>query len=670
MATDIELTTCILDCPDSCSLAVTVEDGRVARVAASDLNPDTRGFICSKVNRMAERLYHPDRLLYPARRTGRKGAGEFERVSWETALAEIAERLTAVRRQHGGEAILPFHYGGSNGLLTDGLIDRRFFARLGASRLEKTICAAPTTAVATGMYGKIPGVAFEDFPEARLIIVWGANPRASNIHLAPWLKEAKRRGAFIAYVDPRRNVSASDCDLHLPVVPGGDLPLALGMIERWRAGGRLDEEFLAARAIGLEPLLEAASEWPPERAAAESGVPAEAIRELADRYADATPALIRCGWGLERNRNGGQAVAAVLAMPALLGKFGVRGGGYTMSNSGATSFDPAPVLGNGAGAWSTRGINMTRLGRVLNDGELDPPVQALFVYNANPMATVPDQQAVRRGLERDDLFTVVHEQVMTDTALYADYVLPAVTFLEGHDIKKSYGSYVIGGVRPVIEPCGEARTNMELFHGLEEAMGWEVPALDVEQLVRDAAGAVELVGGRRPDAARLLAGRIEHQDFPGRAPVQMVDVQPGTSDGLIHLTPRELGPRPYAFLPPGNGRPLALISPGSSRMITSTFGEFNLPTLELTIHPEDAGRRGLATGDVVRVWNELGEVECLARVSDAVRPGVVSMPKGAWAKSSLNGSTSTALCPDHVNVVADGACFNDARVEVERLRPT
>jgi anaerobic selenocysteine-containing dehydrogenase len=658
-------TTCPMDCPDACALGVEVEDGRVVRIGGRLDHPNTSGFICSKVANFGRRQEHADRLVEPLRRVGGKGEGRFEAISWDAALAEITRHFESIREQFGGEAIVPFHYGGSNGMLTDGLLDGLFFHRLGASRLELTICAVPTTEVARGMYGRMPGVAFEDFPHARFIVIWGANPKASNIHLVPYLREAKRNGAFIASVDPRRNFSAGEADLHLGVRPGTDLPVALAMIQLWRREGSLDEAFLDRHAVDAEPLLTAASDWSTARAAAVAGVEAAQIELLARTYAEAEPALLRCGWGLERNRNGGQAVAAVLAMPTLLGKFGKRGAGYLMSNGSAKRFDKTLILGDLEES-DRRSLNMTQLGRWLN-GETTPPVKALFVYNANPVATVPNQNAVIEGLRRPDLFTVVSEQIMTDTARYADIVLPATTFLEGWDLKAGYGSYVLGGAPPVVEPTGEARTNQRLFADLASSMGFtdEPFSWTEEELLTRAAEATDL-NGKPVSADRLLAGDIGSFDFPGPSPIQFETVHPWTADGKVHLTPAVLGPEPFAFASPEDDFPLALISPASSRLISSTFGETNCPILLLDIHSVDAAARGIQTGDAVTVRNKLGVVECTANVTNRIRPGVVSMPKGAWQKASRNGATSVALCPDHVNVVGGAACFNDARVEVER----
>jgi anaerobic selenocysteine-containing dehydrogenase len=515
------------------------------------------------------------------------------------------------------------------------------------------------------MYGKMAGVAFEDYPYAKFILLWGANPKASNIHLVPFLRQAKRNGAFIAVVDPKQNFSyEQEIDFHLPVVPGADLPLALAMIRLWHEAGRLDLEFLRQHADGLEPLLEQADLWTLERAGASAGVASEKIRTLAELYADAAPAVLRCGWGVERNRNGGQALAAILAMPALLGKFGVRGGGYTLSNSGAAKLDLKKIFGEYN--WSTRVINMTQLGAVL-DGQLQPPIKGLFVYNCNPAVTVPDQNAVLRGLAREDLFTVVFEQVMTDTAKYADVLLPAATFLEHRDVKRSYGSYVVGGVRPAIPARGEARSNVDVFAALGRAMSWtHAPfSWDEKTYVQKITDALTL-HGRPADAATLATG-VHTYDFPGPTPVQFKTAFPQTPDGKIHLTPSGLGKTPYQYRPVHSERfPLALISPATSKLITSTLGEFNLPELWLTMHPADAAPRAIADRDEVRVFNDLGEVVCRVRLSERTRPGVVSMPKGAWRKAARNGRTATALCPADVNDVGGGACFNDARVEVAK----
>lgn len=665
-------TTCTLDCPDACSLEVSVTDGRIEKIDAGPSNQTTDGFICSKVRGFSRRVYHPSRLLQPMRRVGHKGDGaEFEPMDWGQAIRTIAERFEAISREYGSEAILPYHYGGSNGFLSDDFMDELFFSRLGATRMEKTICAAPTGAVSSEMYGKMPGVAFHDFVHAKFILIWGANPKASNIHLVPYLREAKRRGAFVAMVDPMKTLGSELVDLHLPVFPGTDLPLALSMIRIFRDRQLIDERFVAEHTQGSERLLAASEAWTLERAAEQTRLPAESIERLAMAYAEAEPALIRCGWGVERNQNGGQAVAAILSMPALLGKFGVRGGGYTLSNSGAGTVDWNEL---DSVNWTGRSINMTELARLLQDDTLAPPIRSLFVYNCNPVATVPDQNRLIEALGDEELFTVVFDQVMTDTAKFADILLPAPTFLEQHDLRRSYGSYALGGTKPVIESRGESRPNLRVFLDLGRAMGFSDGLFaehhDEASIRKKMLSAIRLVGKPVDDAGteEVDAGRVIHYDFDGDSPVQFRNVLPGLDGSRVQLIPDCLGGSPYeyhALLSPEF--PLALISPSHAKLVNSTLGEVHLNRLMVHMHPVDATSRSIVTGEKVSVFNELGEVHCEVRVDEHVRRGVVMMPKGAWMRSSANGRTSTALTPSTTNVVAGGACFNDARVQVSRL---
>jgi anaerobic selenocysteine-containing dehydrogenase len=657
---------CPLDCPDACSLNVQVEDGRVVKVDGTHLNPITDGYICSKVRRLPEHLYGPDRLLYPAVRRGAKGEGAFERISWDEALDLAAGKMREARERWGGESILPFFYGGSNGLLTQETTDFRLVYRLGASRLARTVCAAPTGRAATGLYGKMPGVAMPDYQHARLIVLWGVNPSASGIHLVPILQEAQRNGAVLVVVDPRRTPLAKKADLHLAPQPGGDLPMALSVIRWLFEEGKADLDFLAAHATGAEELRARALPWTFERAAEASGVPAADLERFARLYADSSPAVIRSGWGYERNRNGGSAVAAVLALPAVAGKFGVRGGGYTMSNSGSWgSLDRAAAIREPEP--STRVINMNRLGRALLEPQ-DPPVQVLFVYNCNPLATMPDQEKVRQGLLREDLFTIVFEQVWTDTARLADLVLPATAFLEHHEMSRGYGSYVFYDSAPVALPAGEARANPDVFADLCRRLGLDRPG-DPE--TSGELGAALLSRSPRLREELDWAG-IAAPDC-GLAPVQFVDSFPFTPDRKVHLVPealdREAPHGLYAFQgDPGTERhPLALISPATNRTISSTFGQLYQDRVALEIHPEDATPRGIASGDAVRVWNDLGEVRVTARLTPDLRPGVVLLPKGLWGKHTLSGNTANALAPDSYTDLGQGACFNDARVEVERV---
>jgi anaerobic selenocysteine-containing dehydrogenase len=546
-------------------------------------------------------------------------------------------------------------------------MDARFFARLGASRLDRAVCAAPTGAVAAAMTGKLAGVPFADYADARLILLWGANPWHSNIHLLPHLKAARARGARVVLLDPRRTGGSSYVDEWLPVYPGTDVAIALAMIRHLAASGRVAHAFVREHCLDAQAPLSAAEPWTFERAAQVSGVPERQIAALAEDYASAQPALVRIGWGLERNRNGGSAVAAILALVALAGKFGARGGGYTLSNSEASRLDDERLRGRPEA--ETRIINMNRLGRVLL-GELSPPpVQALFVYDCNPVATVPDQNRILRGLAREDLFTVVFDPVLTDTARYADVLLPAVTFLEQSELYHSYGSYGLHFTRAVVPAQGEARSNEDVFRDLAAACGFDEPEFreDAGALLARTLSAVGAPLAEPPQA--VTARGFLPFDFPGPGPVQFVNAFPGTPDRKLRLAPPELGPRTYAYREQaGDPRfPLALLSPATDKTINSVLGELVREEARLAIHPEDAGARGITSGVAVRVFNELGEVHCLAQLDERIRPGVVSLPKGLWRRSFRNGSASTALCPDTLSEIGGGACFNDARVEVAAL---
>jgi anaerobic selenocysteine-containing dehydrogenase len=660
-------TACPLDCPDSCSLSVTVDRGRITKIDGSRAAPSTEGYICGKVRHFDRRVYGPARLLYPAIRTGAKGQGQFARVSWDEALDLVSAKMSEARDRHGAEAVLPYYYGGSNGLLTNDLEDARFFRRFGASRLARTICAAPTGFAATQMYGKMPGVAYPDYAEARLIIVWGCNPSTSGIHLVSHLKQAQKAGAKLVVIDPRRTPLAGFADLHLAVRPGTDVVVALALVRELFRTGRADTAFLEAHATGADALRAAAEPWTMARASAEAGVQPDDLRQLADWYGAISPAVIRCGWGQERNRNGASSTMAILALPAVAGKFGVRGGGYTMSNSSAWGVTAERLIG--VPGRSARTVNMNHLGRALTEYQ-DPPVAVLFTYNSNPAATAPDQNRVRQGLLREDLFTVVFEQAMTDTAPYADVLLPATTFLEHYDIVKGYGAYHFHLTQPVIAAVGESRPNHEVFRDLSVRLGLVAvvdPADDLGE-----AGAVMDVAQQLPGglADALLEQRVGEGPGGGR-PVQFVDVHPRTDDGRIHLFPAtsETGPNLYAYAPdPATARyPLSLISPASAHTISSTLGEFRPRIARLKVHPDDAHSRGIADGDRVRAFNDLGDVHCEASVTPEIRPGTVSLPKGLWSKSTLNGETATALAPDTLEPLSGGACFNDARVQVELL---
>lgn len=657
-------TACPLDCPDSCTVDVTVERGRVVKIDGGDENAVTRNFVCAKVRRFADRVYGEDRLLHPMIRKGPKGNGVFTRVEWDEALDLVAERMTDVRMRRGGEAILPFCYGGSNGLLTQDTNDAALFRALGTSRLARTVCAAPTGAANQALYGKMPGVTYLDYPHAKLIVLWGVNPAASGIHLIPYIKEAQRAGARLVVIDPRATSLARRADLHLPVRPGTDLAVALAVIDYLFSNGRADERFLAEHTTGVDTLRARAAGWTIERAATEAGIEPGALLQFAQMYADFSPALIRCGWGLERNRNGGAAAAAIFSLPAVAGKFGVRGGGFSMSNSTAWGIKSSAWMDDTPDP-PTRVVNMNKLGRALLEYD-DPPIELLFVYNCNPLATMPDQNRVLQGLQRSDLFTVVFDQVFTDTARYADVILPATTFLENYDVAKGYGPISLQLVRPAIEPVGQSRSNPEVFSDLAQRLGVGTAEDETDTLMR--------VVARFPDdIGTKLMERGSVAPPYGGAPVQFVDVFPLTPDRKIHLCPASLDEQApgglYAYQPdPGTDTyPLALISPASEKTVSSTMGELRERSAVLQMHPSDAAARGLAQDDPVRVFNALGEVHVPLGLNPDMRPGTVSLPKGLWRKSTYNGSTANALVSDALTDVAGGACFNDARVEVASL---
>jgi anaerobic selenocysteine-containing dehydrogenase len=656
-------TACPLDCPDACTLDVTVRGGRVIKIDGARENHITDGYICAKVRRFPERVYGEDRLLYPAVRRGAKGSGLFKRVTWDDALELIAGQMQAARRNGGAETILPLCYGGSNGFLTQDYADAILFRRFGTSRLLRTVCAAPTGAANTGLYGKMASVSYEDYPSAKLIVIWGVNPGVSGIHLMPFLKQARDNGAFVVVIDPRATTVARQADLHLAVRPGTDLPVALAIHRYLFEEGHAGQAFLDAHTTGAAGLREKAREWTFERAAAESGIAAGQLRDLAERYAQASPALVKCGWGLERNRNGGSAAAAILALPAVAGKFGVRGGGYTMSNSASWNIERTWLADAEP---PTRAVNMNKVGRILTEPE-GAPVNLLFVYNCNPVAILPDQRRVIRGLERDDLFTVVFDQVLTDTAMYADVVLPATTFLEHYDFARGYGPMTLQLGKPVVDTVGESRSNTDVFMDLARRLDLTVdgdPADDLEAMLT-------VLSHLPGDVAEDLRTDWKALRPPhGGRPVQFVDVFPRTPDQKVDLFPAALDAQAplglYGYQPDPRTHefPLALISPASDRTISSTLGELSRPEVVLEMHPDDAAARGIEDGNAIRVWNALGEVRIRARLTPLVRPGLVAMPKGVWRRHTANGYTSNALTPDSLSDLGGGACFNDVRVQV------
>ncbi len=646
---EVRPSVCPLDCPDRCALDVTVDGGRITKIDGSERSELTAGYICAKVRRFDERVTSPLRILHPMRRTGPKGSGRYERVSWDEALRLIADRFGALARDPGPEAILPFHYDGSNGLLSSGAMDARFWNRLGASELARTFCAANTGAGWSAVFGDLPGSDPLDLRESDAIVLWGVNPSVSGIHLVPLVRRARKAGAFLAVIDPCRTPLAREADLHLPVLPGTDVALAMAMIRSAHEEGLIDRAFVAKQTRGWEELLQAAPSV--EEAAKISGVSVEAIRALPRALGRAKAPFFRVGWGLERNRNGTDAVRAVLSLRAVLGRFGTRGGGVTISTSDGYGLDRKAAQGKQLRKRPSRTINMSELGRALEETR-DPAIGAVYVYNSNPVATAPHQSRVVRALSRESLFVAVHEQVWTDTCDLADVVLPATTFLEHTDLCRSYGGYALQWSAPVIDPVGEARPNHATFAALARAMGFDEPEFreDEEAIARSIV----------KDLDRLKRDLI----LPIPQPVPFADTFP--SRGYVDLAAPPGAPR---YRPPvaDGDLPLILITPASDKAITSQLFE-GMPeqSAKVAVARAEAEKRGLRDGDIVRLRNSLGEVRATLAVSDEVPPGVASMPKGLWRRATRNGWTANALAPDHVDAQGGGACYNDARIEIER----
>ncbi len=653
-------TTCPLDCPDACKLVVTVQDKRVVKIDGAKDEAHTDGYICGKVRNYANHVYSNLRLQTPLRRSGDKGSGQFLPISWDEALSNIVERIRLDCDRYGAESILPLCYGGSNGKLTQDALDARFFYRLGASRLERAVCAAPSGAAYLALYGKMPGVSCMDYDDSKLVVVWGNNPHASGIHQVPHIQNAQQRGAQLVVIDPRKTPLASRADQHLPIYPGSDLVVALAMIRWLVRQGFADRDFIERHTNGFDRLLECTDEWTIPRAATVARVPESSLEALFRVYGESDPAVIRCGWGPERNRNGGSATAAILAIPAVANKF-TRSGGFTMSNSGAWRLNQPSVIQ--ATPPPTRRINMNVIGETLLHTN-DPPVSTLFVYNCNPVATLPQQNKVLDGLKRKDLFTVVFDQVMTDTAVYADIILPATTFLEHNDLRNGYGNSRLGQVKPAIGRVGQSKSNNQVFTELLDRLELSKPG----DLTDDAELSKALLG---PNLHTQLLKTGELAPSAGPRPVQMKDIFPATTSGKIELFPESLAQCSKAGLyryiddaAPGGEYPLVLISPATRQTVNSSLGYLVDKQAVATMHPTDAQARQIRDGQTIRIFNGGGEVIVDAIVSDSVAPGVVCLPKGMWMRHSKNNRTSNALVPDTLSDIGAGACFNDARVEI------
>jgi anaerobic selenocysteine-containing dehydrogenase len=675
---------CPHDCPDTCAMLVEVEGGRATRVSGDPNHPPTQGFLCTKVARYLERVYNPDRLLYPLRRVGAKGEGRFERISWDDALDMISQRFGEIAKSSdGAEAILPYSYGGTMGIVNSGSMDRRFFHRLGASKLARTICSAAGGDALNYTLGAKIGTDMENFHLARLIVLWGTNTLSSNIHLWPQIKEAVANGARLIGVDPYRNHTLDHCHQLIQVRPGTDAALALAMMNVIISEGLEDRDYIERHTIGFEKLRKRAAEFPPSRPARICGVTENEITALAREYATTRPAVIRINYGLQRHAGGGMAVRAIACLPGLTGAWRDPGGGVLLSSSGMFAFDDNILQRPDLTRGDSRTINMSRLGEALTQAR--PPVRAIYVYNSNPAAIAPDQSKVLEGFRREDLFTVVHEQFQTDTADYADIVLPATTQLEHRDLVKPYGHYYLVYNEPAIAPLGEAKPNWEVFQLLAKRMGFEEDCFNDtdEDLIRQALAT---------DHAPLWDITLERLKRDGWARLNLPETFAPFADGDFltasgkcefyseALERLGLDPLP-AFIPPRESPdsapelaaryPLQLLSPPANSFLNTTFS--NLPSFLkserepfIQINVEDAAHRGIGDGDSVRVWNDRGECLLVARISDRVKSGVAVALSIWWNKLSPGRTNINQTVSQALTDIGAGATFYDNLVEVAR----
>jgi anaerobic selenocysteine-containing dehydrogenase len=732
MAKQVVHAACPHDCPDACGVLITVEDGRATRIQGDPGHPVTRGFLCAKVAKYLDRVYSPDRVLYPMRRVAAKGltaeqrssaprqpgaavpthakfAEVWQRITWDEALEVIGSRFRAIISEFGSEAILPYSYGGTLGALNGGSMDRRFFSRLGASELERTICSSAGEAGLESVMGVKLGTEPEQFIHSRYIIAWASNIHGNNVHLWPFIVEAQRRGAKLVVIDPYRTRTAACADWYLPINPGTDAALALAMMHVIIGEGLYDPDYVAKYTLGFDQLSEKAKAYPPERAAQWTGIAAEDIRKLAREYATMRPSVIRLNYGVQRSEGGGTATRAIAMLPCIIGSLKEVGGGIHLSTSGAFDLNKdalrRPDLKPEGRQRPVRVVNMVRLGEALNTMS-DPPVKALFVYNSNPAAVCPNHNEVVRGLKRTDLFTVVHEQFFTDTTDYADIVLPATTFFEHKDLQAAYGHYYLQVSDQAIEPLGECRENVEVFRALAAQMGFKDACFDesVDEMIDGALASKNpwLEGINRE---RLELERQVRLNFRGQFPVSSFRSETARSVGSDSLEPflpfangnfrtpsgkaelyseamKALGLDPVAeFTPPEESRhgkrgtsfPLELLARKADNFLNSTFS--NLPSVQemeeanlLEMHSADARVRGIADGETVRVYNRRGEIFLKARVDGAVQPGVVSARLN-WAKLGPGFRNINVLTSEKLSDLGNSATFYSVLVEVELAKP-
>jgi anaerobic selenocysteine-containing dehydrogenase len=677
MATSEHASVCTLDCPDTCSLTVTVEDQRIVKVRGSQALSYTSGVICNKVaHHTGEFVHGPGRILHPLQRVGPRGSGQFRRVGWDAALDIIHDRVGAVVQRWGPQAVMPLNYAGPHGLLAGDSMSLRFFHKFGATQLfRRALCGGVRSEAWVGTYGAVPGIGPDAAGHAQLNIVWGNNATVTNLHLVREIRRAQRQGGRLVVIDPWRSKIAEQADLHLAIRPGTDVLLGFALaveLDRLKAH---DQRFISQHVLGYDEYMQAARAWPAETAAAACGVPVEQIRTLAAWMASADPLVMAPGNGLERGRNGGSGVRAAIALPALLGKLNGTSG-IVLAAGNAFPKTIARLSRSDLVPAGTRTLNILDVGRHLERDDIDPPLRALFIYNHNPIVVHPDQNRLKRGLMREDVFTVGIEIAMTESMAFCDVVLPAATQFECHDLYGAYGHHWLQRAEPVIQPLGEALPNTEIFRRLAARFGFDDPCFKATDLalMDDALdGQDPRMNGIRP--SELATGEALRMVAADGRPLALFDtVMPATPSGKVELVSESLAARwgeparLASFRPRRAPQSLALISPASDKRISSTLlglGGAAGEASPLLMHPSDAAARGLAGETHVRVWNDLGEVVLPFRITDAVPPGVVASEKGAWLATSPTGQTISALVSaDDRADLSEGACFNDTAVEV------
>jgi molybdopterin guanine dinucleotide-containing S/N-oxide reductase-like protein len=695
-------TVCSHDCPDACGVLVTVEDGRAMRVQGDPAHPVTQGFLCAKVTKYLERVYSPDRVRYPMRRVAPKGQGkgdasDFIRISWDEALDEIAQRLQKISDEFGPESILPYSYAGNMGVLSYSGMAHRFFYRLGASQLDRTICASAGAEGLKTVIGRSIGTEPQQFRDSKYIIAWGANIHATNVHLWPFIEEARRKDAKLVVIDPYKTRTARVADWHISINPGTDVALALAMMHVIIAEKLYDAIYVNKYTLGFEQLQQRVQEYPPERVAGITGISAEDIRKLAREYATVRPSIIRVNYGVQRSQNGGSAMRAIAMLPCITGSWAEVGGGLQLSTSGTFylnmhALERPDLMQKSPLGRAARVVNMSELGKALNHLG-DPPVKAVFVYNSNPAVVAPNHQDVVRGFLREDLFTVVHEQFFTDTTTYADIVLPATTFLEHKDLNKAYGHIYLQVSNQAIEALGESRSNTDLFGQLAQRMGFtddcfQQSADDMIDATLTTAEDQHIPSGWEKWMEGITREQLEKEGHVrlnvGEGPF-LPFAQGGfaTASGKAELYSEKLaalGLDPVvSFVPPEESRlaegakkfPLELLSRKADNFLNSTFT--NIPSLQKMEHPElleisaaDADPRAIHEGDWVRVFNSRGEVRLRAHVNGSVQPGVVAARLNA-ARFAPDGNSINALTSETLTDIGGGATFYSCLVQVEAI---